>query len=80
MYLDFSRLLSLCYRAFALGILGLVIYKEWIAALYGLDYIAHWAHIGGALGATLYMFWYKPHYREVDEEVAEKDIGFKKGE
>lgn len=55
MYLDLSRLLSLSCKLFGFGMLSILAYHEWSSALFGWDMIAHYAHLGGCLGALLYL-------------------------
>ena len=48
------RLIS---RVIPLGVCSLWIWQEWMASYDTASQTAHWAHIGGALGAVLYLGW-----------------------
>lgn len=50
-----SNLLKKLVRSIPLFVLIAVLYSEWQGALYEASNTAHWAHIGGALGAWLYL-------------------------
>ncbi len=50
-----SNLLKKLVRSAPLIILVIVLYGEWQGALYDVSMTAHWAHVGGALGAWLYL-------------------------
>lgn len=51
-----KKILSNYHRIFPLAIAGIWVWSEWQKSYNPTSPIAHWAHIGGALGAAFYIF------------------------